>query len=70
MMFATPCEEYIVSPTISRAMDRILTLHADHEQNASTSPSAWPDRPAQSIRLYRGIAAFGAPHMAAPTRPC
>ncbi|HCH56020.1 MAG TPA: citrate (Si)-synthase, partial [Rhodospirillaceae bacterium] len=37
MMFATPCEEYIVSPTISRAMDRILTLHADHEQNASTS---------------------------------
>merc|ERR1712096_307377 len=37
MMFATPCEEYNVSPTISRAMDRILTLHADHEQNASTS---------------------------------
>ena len=37
MMFATPCEEYVVSPTIARAMDRILTLHADHEQNASTS---------------------------------
>ena len=37
MMFATPCEEYVVSPTISRAMDRILLLHADHEQNASTS---------------------------------
>ncbi|CAN0555709.1 unnamed protein product, partial [Laminaria digitata] len=37
MMFATPCEEYIVSPTIAKAMDRILTLHADHEQNASTS---------------------------------
>jgi citrate synthase len=37
MMFATPCEEYKPNPVISRAMDRILILHADHEQNASTS---------------------------------
>lgn len=37
MMFATPCEEYEVSPTLARAMDRIFLLHADHEQNASTS---------------------------------
>ncbi len=37
MMFATPCEDYEVSPTVARAMDRILILHADHEQNASTS---------------------------------
>jgi len=37
MMFATPCEEYEVSPIIAKAMDRILILHADHEQNASTS---------------------------------
>jgi citrate synthase len=37
MMFATPAEEYIVSPTLSKAMERILILHADHEQNASTS---------------------------------
>lgn len=37
MMFATPCEEYPVSPVLSRAIDRIFTLHADHEQNASTS---------------------------------
>ncbi|MBK5072451.1 citrate synthase [Budviciaceae bacterium CWB-B4] len=37
MMFATPCEEYVVNPVIERAMDRILILHADHEQNASTS---------------------------------
>ena len=37
MMFATPCETYNVSPIIAKAMDRILTLHADHEQNASTS---------------------------------
>ena len=37
MMFATPCEDYKVNPVIERAMDRIFTLHADHEQNASTS---------------------------------
>jgi citrate synthase len=37
MMFATPCEEYTVSPVLERALDRIFTLHADHEQNASTS---------------------------------
>ncbi|MGK0222939.1 MAG: citrate synthase [Limisphaerales bacterium] len=37
MMFSTPCEEYVVSPTIANAMDRIFLLHADHEQNASTS---------------------------------
>src|SRR5450756_1058390 len=37
MMFATPCEEYKVNPIIERAMDRIFILHADHEQNASTS---------------------------------
>ncbi|MBS9434950.1 citrate synthase [Photorhabdus hainanensis] len=37
MMFSTPCEEYKVNPVLERAMDRILILHADHEQNASTS---------------------------------
>jgi citrate synthase len=37
MCFAVPAEPYVVNPIISRAMDRILTLHADHEQNASTS---------------------------------
>ncbi len=37
MMFNTPCERKEISPTLSRAMDRIFTLHADHEQNASTS---------------------------------
>ena len=37
MCFAVPAEDYEVSPTIARAMDRIFTLHADHEQNASTS---------------------------------
>src|SRR6195952_613249 len=37
MMFATPCEEYAPNEVLVRAMDRIFILHADHEQNASTS---------------------------------
>jgi citrate synthase len=37
MCFAVPCEEYKQNPVLSRAMDRIFILHADHEQNASTS---------------------------------
>ncbi|WP_299353231.1 citrate synthase [uncultured Shimia sp.] len=37
MCFAVPCEDYEVNPILARAMDRIFTLHADHEQNASTS---------------------------------
>jgi len=37
MMFATPCEKYVVNPIIKNALDKIFILHADHEQNASTS---------------------------------
>lgn len=37
MMFGNPCEPTKISPTLARAMDRIFLLHADHEQNASTS---------------------------------
>jgi citrate synthase len=37
MSFAVPCDEYRVNPVLSRAVDRIFLLHADHEQNASTS---------------------------------
>jgi len=37
MLFSTPCADYKVSPVLAKAMDRILILHADHEQNASTS---------------------------------
>ncbi|WP_407965977.1 citrate synthase [Bartonella sp. C271] len=37
MCFSVPCEEYKINPVLARAMDRIFTLHADHEQNASTS---------------------------------
>ena len=37
MMFSVPAEDYKISPVVARAVDRIFTLHADHEQNASTS---------------------------------
>jgi len=37
MMFATPCEDYVVDPLAERALDLLFILHADHEQNASTS---------------------------------
>ncbi len=37
MCFAVPCEDYTVNPILARAMDKIFILHADHEQNASTS---------------------------------
>ncbi|MCS6759592.1 MAG: citrate synthase [Candidatus Devosia euplotis] len=37
MCFSVPAENYVVNPTIAKAMDLIFTLHADHEQNASTS---------------------------------
>jgi len=37
MMFNTPCEEKKINPVLAKAMDRIFILHADHEQNASTS---------------------------------
>ena len=37
MMFATPCEKYVPNPVLVHALDTIFTLHADHEQNASTS---------------------------------
>jgi len=37
MCFSVPCEEYKVNPVLAKAMDRVFILHADHEQNASTS---------------------------------
>jgi citrate synthase len=37
MMFSVPCEDYEVNPVLAKAMDKIFILHADHEQNASTS---------------------------------
>ena len=37
MMYATPCEEYVADPVVARVLDLLLILHADHEQNCSTS---------------------------------
>ena len=55
MCFAVPCEEYKPNAVLARAMDRIFILHADHEQNASTSTvQARGLLRRQSIRLHRG----------------
>src|ERR1700726_1744015 len=45
MCFAVPCEEYTANPVLARAMDRLFILHADHEQNASTSTVRLPGSP-------------------------
>jgi citrate synthase len=37
MMFATPCEDYVIDPVVASALELLLILHADHEQNCSTS---------------------------------
>ena len=53
MCFSVPCEEYKVNPVLARALDRIFILHADHEQNASTSTVRLAGRRRQSVRLHR-----------------
>jgi citrate synthase len=62
MFHAVPAEPYKQNPILTRAMDRIFILHADHEQNASTS----------TVRLAGSTASlrFGVPPMAAPMRRC
>jgi citrate synthase len=61
MCFAVPCEEYAANPVVARAMDRIFTLHADHEQNARPAPIRLPaSQPA--------LPASGARRTAAPTK--
>jgi len=70
MMFATPCEEYVVNPVVERALDRIFILHADHEQNASTSTvrlcGSSGTNPFAAIALV--WLACGGPLTAAPTK--
>ena len=63
MMFATPAEDYEVSPVIAKALDRILILHADHEQNASTSTVRLAGSSGANpfACIAAGIAASGAP---------
>ena len=71
MTFGVPtCEPYQVNPILSKAMDRIFTLHADHEQNASTS-TVWPALPGP-IRLPvspPGLPLCGGRRMAARMKP-
>jgi citrate synthase len=70
MLNSVPAEPYEVSPVLARAMDLILILHADHEQNASTSTVRLAGSTGANpfACIAAGIAASGAPPMAAPTR--
>ncbi len=70
MCFAVPCEEYKVNPVMARAMDRIFVLHADHEQNASTSTVrlAGSSGANPSPAFPPASPASGARRMAAPTK--
>ena len=71
MMFGVQCEAWKVNPALSRAMDRILILHADHEQTASTSTVRLAGSSGANpfACIAAGIAFYGAPHTAAPTKP-
>ncbi len=55
MMFSTPCEPYLVDPVMARALDRLLILHADHEQNCSTSTVRLVG--SSNANLYASVAA-------------
>ena len=70
MCFAVPCEEYKVNPVLARAMERIFILHADHEQNASTSTVrlAGSSAPTRLPASRPASPACGARRMAGPTR--
>ena len=59
MMFAVPCEPYKVNPVLAKALDRIFILHADHEQNASTSTVRLVGSTGVALRaIAAGIAAL------------
>ena len=69
MMFATPCEEYVPNDVLVRAMDRIFILHADHEQNASTSTvRLCGSSGTNPAAIAAGVACLWGPLTAVPTR--
>ena len=70
MMFAVPCEDYTINPVLARAMDLILILHAEHEQNASTSSVRLTGSSGANpfASVASGIAAFGDRPTGVPTR--
>ncbi len=63
MMFATPCEKYEVNPIVAKALDQLLILHADHEQNCSTSTVrlVGSSRPPLYASISAGISALWGP---------
>jgi len=72
MMFGRPNEEYVVDPVLARAFDVILMLHADHEQNASTSTVRLAASSGANpfACVAAGIASLWDRRTAAPTKPC
>ncbi|WP_424361942.1 citrate/2-methylcitrate synthase [Methylocystis parvus] len=72
MCFAVPCEDPTSQSDLSRALDRIFILHADHEQNASTSTVRLSGSSGANpfACIAAGIASSGARRMAAPTKRC
>jgi len=70
MCFAVPCEDYKINPVLANALDKIFILHADHEQNASTSTVriAGSSGANPFACIAAGIACLWGPAMAAPTR--
>jgi citrate synthase len=62
MFFAVPCEPYKLDPVAAQALDLLFVLHADHEQNASTSTCASPAAPARTLtRRFCGVSALWGP---------
>ena len=75
MLFSVPAEEYHVDPDVAEALDLLLILHADHEQNCSTSTVRMVGSSQSNLfaSIAAGICASGVPCMGEPTRkscPC
>ena len=72
MMFSFPTEEWLADDDICNALDTLLILHADHEQNCSTSAVRWwgPGMRRCTPASLQGSARCGALVMAAPIRRC
>ena len=72
MMFATPCEKYVPNPVLVHALDTIFTLHADHEQNASTSTVrlSWSSGANPYACISAGIACLWGPAHGGANEAC
>ena len=72
MFFAVPAEEYVVDPIAAQAIDLLFVLHADHEQNASTSTVRLAGSTGANpyAAISRGVSALWGPAAAGRTRRC